>query len=58
MLIAGFVALAGCKVVDNTARIKPRKIAGTIGKGAVYILKRANPIAIYQHVGPERKNSR
>ncbi len=58
MLIAAVTALAGCKVVENTAQIKPQKIVGKIGGGAVYIIKRANPIAFFQNLGPEEDNSK
>ncbi len=46
--ICAIVALTSCKPLEKAASVKPLQYAGAIGKGVVFAIERANPIAIYK----------
>jgi len=48
LLTCGMVLLSGCKLVEKAASVRPLKIAGAVGKGAVFVLENANPVAMAQ----------
>jgi hypothetical protein len=48
LLICGMVLITSCKLVDKAASVRPLKIAGAVGKGAVFVLENANPVAMVQ----------
>ena len=48
LLICGMVLLASCKLVEKATSVRPLKIAGAIGRGAIFVMENANPIAMAQ----------
>jgi len=54
--VIGIATLTSCKPLEHAANVRPLQYAGAIGKGVVFVIEKANPIAVYkaaQEADPE-----